>query len=343
MLARVPTAARGPAPLVVRPLPPTVCRAPRIRTFRVSRASPDGERFLEGYVEVSVDTVRTSAAAAVVYLRLHDGSGFLPVHIGLAESNALIKEMGKQRQARPLTHDLTKAMLEAVGWRVTKVRITSIVANTYIARIHLARAPRAPASDAAAAASEPAEVDLDARPSDAINLAARFGAPIYVAADIAATAAVPPLELVEAAAADAAAAAGGHPGGGAGHGPRGESNAEIVRSCRDAIASFDDPTVMIQLQKELAIKEERFEDARTFHTSIVHEMTTNRVLRMVVAMESALADGRYEEAARLRDEYKRALLEDALHPQRQGGGQGGGGGGGGQGGGGGGGGGEPVR
>jgi hypothetical protein len=41
-----------------------------------------------------------------------------------------------------------------------------------------------------------------------------------------------------------------------------ESNAEIVRSVRETLASYDDPTVMFALQKELAIKEERFEDAR---------------------------------------------------------------------------------
>lgn len=43
--------------------------------------------------------------------------------------------------------------------------------------------------------------------------------------------------------------------------------------------------------------------------SIVHEMTHNRLLRLVVAMESALADGRYEEAAHLRDEYKKAVQQ----------------------------------
>jgi protein-arginine kinase activator protein McsA len=43
--------------------------------------------------------------------------------------------------------------------------------------------------------------------------------------------------------------------------------------------------------------------------SIVHEMTHNRLLRLVVAMESALADGRYEEAAHLRDEYKKVVQQ----------------------------------
>jgi hypothetical protein len=46
-------------------------------------------------------------------------------------------------------------------------------------------------------------------------------------------------------------------------------------------------------------------------------MTHNRLLRMVVAMETALADGRYEEAAKLRDEYRRAVTEAALQTQSQ--------------------------
>lgn len=46
-------------------------------------------------------------------------------------------------------------------------------------------------------------------------------------------------------------------------------------------------------------------------------MTHNRLLRMVVAMETALADGRYDEAAKLRDEYRRLLNEQALQTQSQ--------------------------
>ena len=52
-------------------------------------------------------------------------------------------------------------------------------------------------------------------------------------------------------------------------------------------------------------------------------MTNNRLLRMVVAMESALADGRYEEAAKLRDEYRSRVTEAALAASQQGLGYGG--------------------
>lgn len=184
-------------------------------------------------------------------------------------------------QARPLTHDLMKNMVVELGYKVTKVRVTDIIANTYYARIHVARA---------SAPGENDEVDIDARPSDAINLAVRFGAPVYVSKRIAELAAPVTLEPYH---------------------PSNESDADIVRSVRETLSNYEDPTIMYQLQKELAVKEERFEDAQQFQENIVHEMTHNRLLRLVVAMESALADGRYEEAAHLRDEYKKAVQQQA--------------------------------
>jgi hypothetical protein len=111
--------------------------------------------------------------------------------------------------------------------------VTDIISNTYYARIHLGRvsgAPGAPPTD---------EVDVDARPSDAINLAVRFGAPMYCSKKIAEAASIPPAEQLGAAAAAAAALAAGAARGGRGL----ESNAEIVRSVREALSSYDDPTV----------------------------------------------------------------------------------------------------
>eukprot|EP00882_Tetradesmus_deserticola_P003683 GHRQ01003897.1.p1 GENE.GHRQ01003897.1~~GHRQ01003897.1.p1 ORF type:complete len:336 (+),score=101.75 GHRQ01003897.1:288-1295(+) len=235
-----------------------------------------GNDDLDNYVEVKIESVRVSQGASVVYLRVVGSDGVIPVHIGENESNALLREINKQRQVRPLTHDLMKSMLHEVGYRVTKVRVTDIIANTYYARVHVARA------------FGEGEVDVDARPSDAINLAVRFGAPVYIAKKIAESAAPPLIEQYPAS---------------------NETNAEIVRSVRETLANYEDPTIMHQLQKELAVKEERFEDAQQFQESIVHEMTHNRLLRLVVAMESALADGRYEEAAHLRDEYRKAVQQ----------------------------------
>lgn len=241
---------------------------------------------LEEYVEVKVDSVRISQSMSVVYLRVLDGNNqVIAVHIGESESAALLKEINKQKQMRPITHDILKNIVQLVGYRCTKIRITDIVSNTYYARIHLAKVNASGGSEE--------EVDIDARPSDAINLAVRFGAPMYVNKRIAETQSSPANEAYP---------------------TTSESHAEIVRSVRETLASYEDPTVMYQLQKELAVKEERFEDAKSLQQHIYHEMTHNQLLRLVVAMEAALADGRYDEAARIRDEYKKlqALSEKKI-------------------------------
>lgn len=139
-----------------------------------------------------------------------------------------------------------------------------------------------------ALSSGPNQCGLCCRPSDAINLAIRFGAPMYLNKKIAENIAPQPLEP---------------------YNTGNESNSDIVRSVRETLASYEDPTIMFQLQKELAVKEERFEDAQMFQQYIAHEMTHNQLLRVVVAMEYALSDGRYDEAARLRDEYKKMVSQ----------------------------------
>lgn len=66
---------------------------------------------------------------------------FIPLHVcttlldtlyaGENESSALLKEINKQKGIRPLTHDLTKNLLSAVGFHVTKIRITELVRHTH--------------------------------------------------------------------------------------------------------------------------------------------------------------------------------------------------------------------
>lgn len=248
----------------------------RIHAFEPN-SGPAKDPSLDDYVEVKVDSVRISQNLSVVYLRVLDGNNqVIAVHIGENESSALLKEINKQRQMRPITHDVMKHMVSALGFRCTKIKITDIVSNTYYARIHLGKVNSSGGPEE--------EVDIDARPSDAINLAVRFGAPMYVNKRIAETQSTPAAEAYP---------------------THSETHAEIVRSVRETLASYEDPTVMYQLQKDLAVKEERFEDARSIQQHIYHEMTHNQLLRLVVAMEAALADGRYDEAARIRDEYRK--------------------------------------
>lgn len=199
-------------------------------------------------------------------------------------------------QVRPTTHDLMRDMLQALGHRVTKVRISTLVGDTYHAKVHFSRGRGMPTATG--------EVEVDARPSDAMNLAVRFGAPIYVNKEVAASMARPAIAL------EAHAAAHGA--------PHDENANEIARSCREEIMHYADPTIMHKLQLGLAIAEDRFEDATRLRDVIDRMLASDRALSLVVAMETALEDARYEEAARLRDEFRALRLalqgdEDGSH------------------------------
>jgi bifunctional DNase/RNase/DNA-binding transcriptional MerR regulator len=106
----------------------------------------------------------------VVLLRERGGERVLPIWIGAQEGDALVHERSGRRLPRPLGPDLTARLLQAGGVRVERVVIESLRENTYYASISVR------------AGGEPQEVD--ARPSDALNLALRLGAPVFVAADV---------------------------------------------------------------------------------------------------------------------------------------------------------------
>ncbi|KAK9818116.1 hypothetical protein WJX72_007387 [[Myrmecia] bisecta] len=266
---------RGHSPL--RQVERLVCHASS------HNSSSANEAFnLADYVEARISNVKHSDQNGhIIILQLLDRPGVvLPVYIGDFEYGALVKEMYKRGAApvRPATHDFMKASLEGLGYKVTRVVVTELRGNTYYARVHYGRGGQR--------RGEPfEEVDVDARPSDAINLAVRFNAAIYVKKDVASKMG------------QGASAFEQQP----------ESKNDIVRSCREAAAHFGDPMVMHKLQLQVAIAQERYDDAAQLRDRIDRYLASgsNRALSLVVAMETALEDQRFEEAARLRDELKR--------------------------------------
>jgi uncharacterized protein len=106
----------------------------------------------------------------VVILRDRDDGLFLPIWVGIFEANAIALEMERIATPRPMTHDLLKNVLVELGYRVERVVITELKDNTFYARIHLSR--------------EGASFNVDSRPSDAIALALRSQAEIYVEEEV---------------------------------------------------------------------------------------------------------------------------------------------------------------
>src|SRR5947207_4802605 len=106
----------------------------------------------------------------MIVLRDEEEKRSLPIWVGLAEANAIALELEKIPTARPMTHDLIRNILESLGARVSKVVVNDLKENTFYAVIHL----RLGATD----------LTVDSRPSDAIALALRVDAPIYVEEEV---------------------------------------------------------------------------------------------------------------------------------------------------------------
>ena len=102
----------------------------------------------------------------VVILRDLEKGLFLPIWVGIFEANAIALEMEKVATPRPMTHDLLKNLLTELNTRVERVVINDLRENTFFARIHLARGD--------------STLQVDSRPSDAIALALRAHAEIFV-------------------------------------------------------------------------------------------------------------------------------------------------------------------
>ncbi len=90
----------------------------------------------------------------------------IPIWIGLFEASAIATELEKIAFSRPMTHDLFNECLKVLNVTVSKIVIADIRNNTFFANIYLSR--------------EGQNFTIDARPSDAIALALRAHAPIFV-------------------------------------------------------------------------------------------------------------------------------------------------------------------
>ena len=94
-----------------------------------------------------------------------DDQRLLPIYIGIPEASSIDSVLEGFEPARPLTHDLLAAVVERLGATLDRVVITQVRDHTFFAELHLTTAGSAQV--------------IDCRPSDAIALAVRTGAPIF--------------------------------------------------------------------------------------------------------------------------------------------------------------------
>ena len=112
---------------------------------------------------LGLSSSQSSGGAYALILKEVNGARRLPIIIGAFEAQSIALEMEGIKPPRPLTHDLMKNLIDLLGGELVDVYISELREGTFFARLNLDTQ------------------EIDARPSDAIALAVRYGAPIFVA------------------------------------------------------------------------------------------------------------------------------------------------------------------
>jgi hypothetical protein len=102
----------------------------------------------------------------IIVLRDQEGQRLLPIWVGVFEANAIALQIEKVETPRPMTHDLLRNVIADLEGTVERIVVCDLKENTFYATIHIRSAQRA--------------LTVDARPSDAIALALRTQAKIFV-------------------------------------------------------------------------------------------------------------------------------------------------------------------
>ena len=123
-------------------------------------------------IEVVLRAVRVDVGSATPLLLLEEvgGSRVLPIFIGAPEATAIAYALQHIETPRPMTHDLLSDVIRSLGAQLRSIEIVDLVDNTFFANLRLGVEDR--------------EVLVSARPSDAVALALRSGAPLFVGDDV---------------------------------------------------------------------------------------------------------------------------------------------------------------
>jgi len=119
-------------------------------------------------VEMTIDSIRVSLMnyQRVVILKEKMADRYLPIWIGPSEADAIAVKLQGVNVPRPLTHDLLRSIVDALGASVRSVIVTNLKNDTFYAKIALD--------------VDGGQMEIDSRPSDALALAVRVEAPIFV-------------------------------------------------------------------------------------------------------------------------------------------------------------------
>ena len=118
-------------------------------------------------VEMTIDSIRVSLMnyQRVVILREKGTNRYLPIWIGPSEADAIAVKLQNVELSRPLTHDLLQSVITTLGASLDYIVVSGLKDDTFYASLALS--------------VDGEKLDIDSRPSDALALAVRVGAPIY--------------------------------------------------------------------------------------------------------------------------------------------------------------------
>ena len=115
--------------------------------------------------------IDTATGSPIIVLNDLENRKALPIWIGSAEAGAIIRKIENIKVIRPMTHDLVIEILKKTGYNIDRVEINDVEEDTYYSTIWLTN-------------DEGEEKEVDSRPSDAIALAIRVNAPIFVSSKV---------------------------------------------------------------------------------------------------------------------------------------------------------------
>lgn len=124
------------------------------------------------WIQMNVNTILFDSRnnSYIVVLKDETGKKILPIWVGAAEGNSIALAISKVKAPRPMTHDLIVSIFDRLEVEIARVVISDLIDSTFYASLYLLHDNK--------------EFHIDSRPSDAIAVAIRIGAPVFVAEEV---------------------------------------------------------------------------------------------------------------------------------------------------------------
>ena len=227
-------------------------------------------------LEIEIIEVSVTQMGFALMLKPPNKEKVVPVFIGPLETYSISGVLEGQKFERPLTHDLAKTMLRNLDQEVRKIVIDDFKEGTFYAKLYLAPAEK-----------EAEAIEIDCRPSDAIALALRFQAPIYMLEHVYDATSIDS-NLIKEKTKD---------------NDKSDEKDEIIQNIID---EFGAPPPPVEKPRNTKRTDERHSSDQEGEKYLTKEEVLKQMLKTAISKED------YEEAARIRDEISKLRPRDEI-------------------------------